>query len=157
MKNLSFLAALCVVTLTLLSCNQATQPKPATAEELSQMNRDFAAALTAKDAVAAANCYTEDATLLPPNEAPVKGRANIQKYWAGAITAGVVSAQVATTATGSDGNLGYEIGRFEMKIKMPDGQVVSDRGKYTELLRKGEDGKWKSTLGMWNSDTLDLK
>lgn len=53
-----------------IGCTNADKSKPATAEELSQMNRDFVKALNAKDAVAAANCYTEDAMILPPNEAP---------------------------------------------------------------------------------------
>jgi uncharacterized protein (TIGR02246 family) len=140
-----------------VGCTNSENSKPATAEELSQMNRDFAAALNAKDAVAAANCYTEDATILPPNEAPVKGRANIQKYWEGAIAAGAFDAEVATTETGSNGDLGYEIGRLQMKIKMPDGKIVVERGKYTELLKRGADGKWLSTHGMWNTDTLSLK
>ncbi len=121
------------------------------------MNRDFVAALNAKDAMAAANCYTEDATLLPPNEAPVKGRAAIQEYWAGAIAARAFNAEVVTTSTGSSGDLGYETGRLQMKIKMPDGSVIVEFGKYTELLRKEADEKWLSTMGMWNNDTLALK
>jgi ketosteroid isomerase-like protein len=135
----------------LFGCTNADKPKPATAEELSQMNRDFVKALNAKDAVAAAKCYTEDAMILPPNEAPVKGRANIQKYWEGAI-----AAEVATAETGSNGDLGYEIRRLQMKIKMPDGKIIVERGKYTELLKRGADGKWLSTHGMWNSDKLAL-
>lgn len=79
-------AASVALFFALSSCNEA--PKSATAEELSQMNRDFVKALNVKDAVAVANCYTEDATVLSPNEAPVKRRANIQKYWEGAIAAG---------------------------------------------------------------------
>ncbi|MEP6262836.1 MAG: hypothetical protein ABJ092_14765 [Gillisia sp.] len=77
------------------------------------MNSDFVKALNAKDAVAAANCHTENATLLPPNEAPVKCRANIQKYWEGSIAAGAFDAEVETTATGSNGDLGYEIGKLD--------------------------------------------
>ncbi len=157
MSKTSFFATLTLCILLFAACQQTPEPKPATAEELSQMNRDFVKALNTKDAVAAANCYTEDAVLLPPNEGPVKGRANIQKYWAGAIEAGAFDAEVATTATGSDGNLGYEIGRLQMKIKMPDGSVVVERGKYTELLRRSPEGKWLSTMGMWNTDTLALK
>ena len=76
------------------------------------MNRDFAKALNAKNAVAAANCYTEDATILPPNEAPVTGRANIQKYWEGALAAGAFDVHVATISTNSNKDLGYEVGRF---------------------------------------------
>lgn len=112
--NLTLLVLSILVSISIFSCTEKKEtPKEATAEELSQMNRDFVKALNAKDAVAAANCYTEDATLLPPNEAPVKGRANIQKYWEGAIAAGAFDAEVATTETGSNGDLGYEIGRLQ--------------------------------------------
>ena len=72
---------LTLFSISMMSCAEKKEsPKQATAEELSQMNRDFVKALNAKDVVAAANCYTEDAMILPPNEAPVKGRANIQAY-----------------------------------------------------------------------------
>jgi uncharacterized protein (TIGR02246 family) len=156
MKKTFFFLAFCLLA-NLFGCTNADTSKPATAEELSQMNRDFVKALNAKDAVAAAKCYTEDATILPPNEAPVKGRANIQKYWEGAIAAGAFDAEVATTETGSNGDMGYEIGRLQMKMKMPDGKIVVERGKYTELLKRGKDGKWLSTHGIWNTDTLALK
>ena len=112
--NLTLLVLSILVSISIFSCTEKKEtPKEATAEELSQMNRDFVKALNAKDAVAAANCYTEDATLLPPNEAPVKGRANIQKYWEGAIAAGAFDAEVATTETGSNSDFGYEIGRLQ--------------------------------------------
>jgi ketosteroid isomerase-like protein len=143
--------------LLLACCNTTDKSKPATAEELSQMNRDFAKALNNKDAVSAANLYTEDAMLLPPNEAPVSGRANIEQYWAGALAAGAFDVSVATTSTGSNGDLGYEIGRFQMSIKQPDGTVTVEKGKFIELLKRGEDGIWKSTHGIWNADTLELK
>jgi uncharacterized protein (TIGR02246 family) len=142
----------------MIGCNnQCETNKTATADELSQMNRDFATALNSRDAVAAANCYTEDATVLPPNEAPISGRANIQKYWEGAIAEGAFDVAVTTISTGSNGDLGYEIGRFQMSIRDSSGKVMTERGKYIELLKRGEDGKWKSTHGIWNTDTLALK
>jgi uncharacterized protein (TIGR02246 family) len=156
-KSTSFTAIVFFSFLLLASCNNAGKSKPATAEELSQMNRDFAKALNNKDAVAAANLYTEDATLLPPNESPVSGRANIEKYWAGALEGGAFDVSVATTSTGSNGDLGYEVGRFQMSIKQPDGSVTVEKGKYIELLKRGEDGTWKSTHGIWNADTLSLQ
>lgn len=60
----------------LFSCKQqsnnpeaaAELPQSASVQELGQMNRDFAKALSAKDAVAAANLYDENASLLPTNE-----------------------------------------------------------------------------------------
>jgi ketosteroid isomerase-like protein len=143
---------------SLVGCtNQCDSHKPATPEELSQMNKDFAKALLAKDALAASLLYAEDASLLPPNEPIVTGRANIQKYWQGAIDAGIIDASVSTISTGSNGDLGYEIGSFELQFKGADGSIVIDKGKYTELLKRNAEGKWISIYGMWNADTAAVK
>lgn len=138
-------------------CNNSNQNKPATADELSQMNKDFAKALNNKDAAAAANLYTDDAMELPPGEAHFSGKENIKKYWEAAIKAGAFDVSVSTIATGSDGDLGYEIGRFKMSMKDSAGKVTVESGKYLELLKRGEDGKWRSTHGIWNTDTLGIK
>jgi len=156
-KTFLFACSLFIGLSIISSCNNANNSKPATADELSQMNRDFAKALNNKDAVAAASLYTEDAMELPPNEAPFSGRDKIQKYWKDAIDAGVFNVSVATTSTGSNGDLGYEIGRYELSIKDSTGKVTTEHGKYIELLKRDKDGKWKSTHGIWNTDTLALK
>jgi ketosteroid isomerase-like protein len=44
-----------------------------------------------------------------------------------------------------------------MSIKQPDGTVAVEKGKYIELLKRGEDGIWKSTNGIWNTDPLALQ
>lgn len=144
---------------TLFSCKQQTVaseevevPISATIEELGQMNRDFAKALTAKDAVAAANQYDENASLLPPNEPIVTGRDNIQAYWQGAIDAGIIDATVKTIDAKSDGNLGYEIGTFTLRFLGAENDTIVEIGKYTEILRLTEEGKWISTYGMWSSN-----
>lgn len=113
MKKFAFLNAIYFAGYLLLAaCNNSSNSKQATAEELSQMNRDFAKALNNKDGAAAANCYTEDASVFPTNQAPVTGRAAIQKYWEGAVAAGAFDVDVATISTGSNGDQGYEVGRF---------------------------------------------
>lgn len=122
-------------------------PKSATIEELGQMNRDFAKALKAKDAVAAAIVYDENASILPPNEAIVTGRKNIQQYWQGAIDAGIIDASVKTLDAKSDGDLGYEVGTFELKFAGKNGDTIIDKGKFTEILKRNADGKWISIYG----------
>ncbi len=137
----------------MIGCIEKTEtPKTATTEELSQMNKDFAKALNDKDAVAASLLYSEDATLLPPNEPIVTGRKNIQKYWQAALDAGTSDVSVKTISTGSDGDLGYEIGRFQLSYPGEDGKMIVENGKYTELLKRTTDGKWISICGIWNSD-----
>ena len=152
-RGAAFFAA-AVAIMFFSSCNAPQDSrKPATPEELSQMNKDFAKALLAKDAEAAAMLYTEDASLLPPNEPIVTGRKNIQEYWQGLIDAGIVDVSVSTIATGSDGDLGYEIGHYHLVLRQPDGTEMVDDGKYTEVLRRGADGTWKSIYGMWSADS----
>ena len=116
------------------------------------MNRDFARALTAKDAVAAANLYDENASLLPPNEPIVTGRANIQAYWQGAIDAGIIDATVKTIDAKSNGDLGYEIGTFTLRFLGAENDTIVDNGKYTEILERNKEGKWISIYGMWSSN-----
>jgi uncharacterized protein (TIGR02246 family) len=120
--------------------------------ELGQMNRDFAAALNAKDAKAAAALYTEDAVLIPPGEPLVRGREAIEEYWRGAIElGGVRDVSVETMDALSSGTLGYETGSFVLTANGPDGEPVVDRGRYVELLRREPDGRWLSTHGIWNA------
>ncbi|PJB19621.1 MAG: hypothetical protein CO117_03905, partial [Flavobacteriaceae bacterium CG_4_9_14_3_um_filter_33_16] len=65
-------------------------------------------------------------SLLPPNEPIVTGRENIKNYWQGAIDAGLIAASVKTIDAGSDGDLGYEIGTFELKFQAEDGSIITD-------------------------------
>jgi uncharacterized protein (TIGR02246 family) len=147
---------LLVMALTLGGCagrdasNQAEVS--ASKVELGQMNRDFAAALNAKDAQAAAALYTEDAVLIPPGEPLVQGREAIEEYWRGAIeSGGVRDVSVETMDALSSGSLGYETGSFILTANGPDGEAVIDRGRYIELLRREPDGRWLSTHGIWNA------
>ena len=155
-RRILFVAMTLTVLLFFFSmtgCREKTEtPKVATHEELSQMNKDFAQALNNKDAEAASFLYAEDASLLPPNEPICSGRENIKKYWQGAIDAGTTNVSVSTISTGSDGDLGYEIGRFELSYPGPDGKMIVEKGKYTEILKRTADGKWISIYGIWNSD-----
>jgi uncharacterized protein (TIGR02246 family) len=149
-------ATLLGAAILLASCSPAEEAKPApasaTVEELGQMNRDFAAALNAKDAALAASYYTEDAVVIPPGEAMVQGRAAIEAYWkAGIEQGGARDASVETIKAESSGDVGYEMGNFVLTVNGPDGNPVQEHGRYIELLRRGADGKWYSTAGIWNA------
>ena len=154
-----FTLIITVVLAMTLGCKQENKKpekeeisKSATIDELGQMNRDFAKALTAKDAVAAAIVYDENASILPPNEPIVIGRANIQAYWQGAIDAGIIDATVKTIDAKSVGNSGYEIGTFTMRFHGAKNDTIVEVGKYTEILELNKEGKWMAIYGMWSSN-----
>ena len=143
-----------------VGCNSNSESptmKEASPEELSQMNKDFARYINEKNATAAANLYDEHAMLLPPNEKTVSGRAQIQKYWQGAIDGGVGNVSVSTVDARSNGDLGYEVGRYHLTIKNANGTTTSETGKYIELLKRDGSGKWLSTYGIWNADTIAVQ
>jgi ketosteroid isomerase-like protein len=142
-RFLAFVALILVVACASNSGNRS---------DVTQMNGDFAAALNRRDTAAAANLYFPEATLLPPNEPIVRGRANIQVYWQGALDADVSDVSVTTIDSGTRGDLGYEVGRYQLSIRQSNGSSVRETGKYIELLRRDTDGKWRSTYGIWNSD-----
>jgi len=152
--RIRLLPALCLLTLLpMTACDLGNCTREsASIEELGQMNRDFAQALLDGDAAAAALLYAEDASLLPPNQPIVTGRQNIQEYWQGAIDAGIVDVSVKTIDARSDGDLGYEIGTFELVFAGENGERIIDRGKYTEILSRNGEGKWISLYGMWSSN-----
>ena len=135
--NFEHLAVFAVLLfVTMISCTEKTEAPEATTEELSQMNRDFAKALNNKDAMAASLLYSEDASLLPPNEPIVTGRENIKKYWQAALDAGTTDVSVSTISAGSNGDLGYEIGRFQLSYPGVDGKMIVEKGKFTEILNR---------------------
>lgn len=149
-------ALLFVLVLALSGCSGSEDSMQtevsASKTELGQMNRDFAAALNAKDAKAAAALYTEDAVLMPPGEPLVRGRKAIEEYWRAAVdSGGVRDVSVETMDALSSGSLGYETGSFVLTANGPDGEAVIDKGRYIELLRREPDGRWLSTHGIWNA------
>ncbi|WP_375446607.1 YybH family protein [uncultured Fibrella sp.] len=145
------LAAFVGILVFTVGCNSSAEKRPATAGELSQVNRDFAKALNAKNAKAAANCYADDAVILPPGQPNVTGQEAIQKYWQGFLDgAGYVDGTVSTIATGSNGDLGYEIGTADLRFKGTDGKIATEKIKYTIVLKRNAEGKWLQTYDMWN-------
>jgi uncharacterized protein (TIGR02246 family) len=106
-------------------------------------------ALSSGDGKAAAAIYTEDATLLPPGEPSVSGRAAIEAYWTKS-SAGIAELKLTTGEVqpmGSD--YVREIGTYAGKTKGDAPQAFS--GKYVLIFTKTPN-TWLATTDIWNSD-----
>lgn len=103
------------------------------------------------DAKAVAALYTEDALLLPPGVAGVRGRAAILQYFtkdiSGSKAAGAVFILDPKTDVGVSGNMGWESGMYKVTV---NGAVV-ETGKFLSVSRK-KDGKWLYIRDTWNAD-----
>lgn len=109
----------------------------------------FVTAFNAGDGATVASLYTQDASLLPPDSAPVVGRAAIKDFWQGAIDAGMKLAKLQPTEVESRGDTAYEVGEFTLVVPTEDG-TADVHGKYI-VVWKRDGHTWQLHRDIWNT------
>jgi uncharacterized protein (TIGR02246 family) len=118
---------------------------------LDKLSKAYMSAFNARDAAKVAALYKEDAVLMPPNQAMVKGRANIQSFWAAALKEGAASLQLRPMESSSGGTQAFETGTYSLTTKGAGGAPAAENGKYVIVLhRVGAD--WQIAYDIYNSD-----
>ena len=102
----------------------------------------LAAAVNAKDAAAAAACYTPDARLLPPGAPSCDGTEAIKAYWQAAIDSGLGDVKLAPGEVSDFGDDAVEVGVVTAN---------AGTGKYVVHWRRA-DGAWKLHRDVFNFD-----
>jgi ketosteroid isomerase-like protein len=120
---------------------QAALPSVTLPAPLARVLTDYEAAWQSKDAAALAALFTEDGFVLSSGKPPVRGRAEIEKHYAG--QGGPLALRALAFATG--GSTGYIIGGFARAKGEPD------IGKFTLTLRKAG-GRWMIMSDMDNAN-----
>jgi uncharacterized protein (TIGR02246 family) len=113
----------------------------------------YVAAVLKGDAAAIAALYTDDAMEMPPNAAPVKGRAAITEFQKKNVANAKFSAFTLNhVETRAAGDVGYDIGTYSQTLT-PTGAPgpINDTGKYIVVVKKGG-GKWRVAYVCYNSD-----
>ncbi len=112
----------------------STPPLPSItlAPELDRVLRDYEQAWRAGDAAALTALFADDGFVLQPGRPPVRGRANIQRHYAGQ-GGGPLRLRALASATGD--SVGYIIGAYGY------GDTPGDQGKFTLTLRRAG-GRW---------------
>ena len=114
-------------------------------------NREFMEAVKRGDPASAAALYTEDATLLPPNSEPIRGRQAIQAFLASLVKMGTRELKLETVDVEYLHDVAYEVGAYELKMEPEGGQAVTDRGKYVVVWKRESVGPWKLAVDIWNT------
>jgi ketosteroid isomerase-like protein len=119
-------------------------------QETDRMNAQFVEAVNRGDAAAAAQVYTEDARILPPDMAPIEGREGIQNFWAGGLQQmGMRDVQLTTDELEVAGDQAYEQGRFRFNTNQGPAQ-----GKYIVVWRRTPEG-WRWHRDIWNTSPAE--
>lgn len=127
----------------------------ASASVLAKRDDAWSAAAGKRDAALVASYYADNAILYPPNAPAVTGREAAQKIWTEMLADAsfTLSWKTLHAEVSASGDIGYTTGSYEDSYKGPDGKLVTEKGKYVCVWKKGKDGVWKAIHDTWNSDT----
>ena len=139
-----------LVTLLMICAASVAEAQQSPRTAIETNNKQFTEVFNKGDAAAIANMYTVDARLLPPNSEMVEGRPNIQKFWQGAMTAGVKMVSLETLHVETQGNIAVEIGRYTTTMPGAGGTTTTDKGKYV-VVWKREGQSWKLAVDIFNT------
>jgi uncharacterized protein (TIGR02246 family) len=110
-------------------------------EAVSAADRKFEQAFNRGDAAAVAAMYTPDGAVLPPGAPRADGREAIERFWRGAIDAGVGDITLRPEEVAESGDLAYEVGSATLRSRASGAPPVSV--KYVVVWRRGQDGAWR--------------
>jgi len=131
--------------LMIMGCNQA--PMSTDPSVLSSKTDAWEAAFNAKDIDGVVALYTSDGRVLPPNAEMASGGDAVRAVFGGLIDAGI-SGELTSIETRVSGDIGYDVGTYTLRL---DGEVI-DTGKFIETFVRGDDGEWRMSNDIFNSD-----
>jgi len=131
--------------LMIMGCNQA--PMSTDPSVLSSKTDAWEAAFNAKDIDGVVALYTSDGRVLPPNAEMASGGDAVRAVFGSLIDAGI-SGELTSIETRVSGDVGYDVGTYTLRL---DGEVI-DTGKFIETFVRGDDGEWRMSNDIFNSD-----
>ncbi len=126
-------------------CNQA--PASGDPSVITARSAEWEEALNSKDIDAMVDLYAADARLMPPNGKTMTGHDAVRASFGSMMDAGL-SGTLTSVETKVAGDFAYNVGTYVLKA----GDDIVDTGKYMETWALGDDGQWRYTNDIWNSD-----
>lgn len=118
---------------------------------ITAINTSFDAAFNQKNAKAVAALYVADAHVMPaPAGEVVSGRAAIETFFNGLISAGVIDHKLTLIEAVEDGNLAYQRGLWAGAMVDETGARQTFGGNVHVVYRKQADGTWLAVTHIWN-------
>jgi ketosteroid isomerase-like protein len=153
MDDQRFAAFLPTLLLACLSCSRVPQVDTA-AEALAirELDRQWQAAVEARDIEACLRFYAPGAVEMQPSTPAIAGLPAIRAWFeSGLLQPGITNVFTSDTIeVAASGDLAYDRGTYRFSMETPDGRV-EDVGKYLMIWKK-IDGEWKVIADISNSD-----
>ena len=138
-------------------CKDQTAPasgdRATDAQTIRDQEAQWAKAAAAHDLEGTLGYYADDATVLPPNMKIMSDKGSVRSGWTSMIAPGnSISWTSSKVEVAASGDIAYGMGTYTATMTDATGKVTNDQGKYLDVWRKQQDGKWKVVADMWNSD-----
>lgn len=135
-----------------LACS-VSAADPEIEQTLRDLDAQWSEAAAAKNLEKTISYYTDDAIVLPPNEAAVTSKDAISNMWKELLdSVSSISWKAAHVKVAKSGDMAFVTGSYEMTMKNVSGNAANDRGKYLAVFEKQADGTWKCGADMFSSD-----
>jgi ketosteroid isomerase-like protein len=141
--------------LFLIGCTQTPRVDTrADADEIRNIEAQWAAANKAKDINKAVGFFASDAVQMDPNKPISLGIEAIRRSWESWFSDttylhNTITLKIDTIEVSASGDLGYARGTTHYSLKTPNGPVEY-ADKFIDIYKK-IDGKWKCIVGIWNT------
>jgi len=123
-----------------------------TKDDIRAVDDAYEKAVANQDISAVVELYTSDARLLAPGAPLVQGRDAIKMILQGFIDAGAQSLELNTVELDDHGDVAIEVGTYKLGIAPPEGEPITDVGKYLQVFKSQSDGSFQIAYDAFNSD-----
>ena len=146
----------CLTAVLLAAGCGTSEPKDTRAADettLRSLDAQWAKSAAAKDVDAAVGYYSDDASLLAPNEPIASDKASIRAAWSAMLAPDTtLNWQASKVEVARSSDLAYIMGTYQLTTADPKAKPLADRGKFVEVWKKQADGSWKTVADIFNSD-----
>ena len=137
----------------LISCDDKKVDIKSESEKLMQLSRDWSLKAATGNVDSIVSYWADDAVILTPGAAPIRGISAIRDYVAGAVnTPGFRISWVPLSAVVSaSGDMGYIFEENEVTMNDSLGKPSTTYNKGITIWKKQSDGNWKNVVDAWNA------
>ena len=151
---LRFLLLLGVLLASVAGAAERKPPRVDPAAEAARIRETDAAwlaAVKARDVERAVAFWSDDATIIPPGEAPITGKAAIRKYVTDSFaTPGFsITWKLEEVEVSAAGDMAYSVETNRVTLRNPDGTMVELNGRGVAVWKKQPHGAWKCVVDIW--------
>lgn len=136
-----------LVVAGLCACRAEDHPDQAVVRQrIDSMNSKLEGWYAAGQIDSVASVFAQDAWQMPPNNAPLIGRASIRAFWTNAVKWGRWEFDFGAEDVALGDELAVERGRYVLKFTAGAGAPMpsfEDRGNYVVAWRRERDGEWR--------------